>query len=406
MKNIKISRDIVPFIFLTILSIMLLIFVAINDKQILVMDEVFHYKQIDMFYQNNFSLVEKLTVIPGYHFLLALICKLFNNCSLQLVRFINIIFAFLSYLIFYFTARQRKEETAIYKLLLFVFLPILFPYAFFVYTDTMSLLFILLAFYFAQNKKYRLSGFIGMLSLLIRQNNIFWVFFIAIYIYNKKYKNKTINYKEMIKDYMYFILSFILLFIFIIINQGLVVGDKSHHPFKISFTNLYFFLFTVFCLFLPYQYYNLLSIIKKLKNNKKILYYIIAFFIFLPCFFYTLTITHIYNYFYCYIHNLIVLALTANVYRIFILLAIVLLAFYYLMELKFLEKNILYIISFIHLISLWLIEQRYYIIPFTFLLLLKNEPIKRSVYYFITLFIYISLSLYFIFVVNFSLFAL
>ena len=65
-------------------------------------------------------------------------------------------------------------------MLQFFCFPLLFPFFFLFYTDVPSLALVLWALRFSMSGRHRVAGLIGMASLLVRQNNVAWIAFIAL----------------------------------------------------------------------------------------------------------------------------------------------------------------------------------------------------------------------------------
>src|SRR3989338_9016988 len=115
-------------------SILLVLFLLIRNNQPYD-DEFFHYNQIKLFMNKQFKLNPYLTVIPGYHFLLALIAKISQLSSLSQLRFINFLLTIFSVHLFYLTAKKISPEDYLIKTVQFAFLPIFFPYRFLFYIE-------------------------------------------------------------------------------------------------------------------------------------------------------------------------------------------------------------------------------------------------------------------------------
>lgn len=198
-----------------------------------------------------------MTTFPGYHFVIGLLSHLFKNPSLSLARSLSTIFSFLSVLVFYLIAKEIDPQKAATKTLQYFFFPLLFVFFFLVYTEAFSLLLVMLSFYFLTKGRYKTSGVFGLLSVLVRQNNIIWLGFFVLLIVLEKGKLK-LGRKQ--------ILSFLSeASIFIFWNKSLVLTEASSHPFSIHFANL--FLFLQFFLFLPLNISRLPQLVKiTLKN--------------------------------------------------------------------------------------------------------------------------------------------
>lgn len=180
----------------------------------------------------------------------------------------------LSILVFYLLAKKVYHTSSIIKALQFSFFPILFPFFFLVYTDVLSLLLVLCALYLVLSKKYDLAGAFGVLSMLVRQNNVMWLAFLCAFVFFQESKGK-VNHKIVvawIKKCWTFILGFILFIFFVIANKGVAFGNVEMHPsFSFYTGNIFFMLFLFFFLFLPLNLRNLPEIIKLIKNKKTII---------------------------------------------------------------------------------------------------------------------------------------
>jgi alpha-1,2-glucosyltransferase len=390
------------YIFLLIIIIILISFFLILHNDLYV-DENPHYAQIKNFTLKNYEINPDLTTIPGFHYLYYSISVIFNYESIIFFRTISLFISFLTIFIFYLITKEIKSKNKTNKTIQFIFMPILFVFFFLIYTDILSLLIVLTSILFALKNKINLTAFFGIISMLIRQNNIIWLFLslIILIINNKDYliflKNnqiKIIALINLIKKYFFFGLSFILFILFVLINKGVAMGDKNAHPsVSINLGNLYFMLFLFFFVFLIYNFYNLRDIINNLKNNK--IKYIILFIIIYIFFIFTFINNHPYNidwgdYF---IRNKILIFFSSSLLLKTIFFIPIILSVYSLFKMKFyFNKYFLFILSILYLIPSWLIEQRYYIIPFTLFIIFLKEDNKiinhiQSVYIIIINFI-------------------
>lgn len=393
----KISLTI--WLFFILVVMFLGIFFVGNNKNLFI-DESTHYRLIKNF--ANLTVTKEsltnLTTFPFYHFVLGLLSRIIGSSSIFLSRLLSSIFSFFSILVFFLIAKEIEPKKAISKTFQYLFFPILFIFFFLIYTDSFSLLLILFSFYFLNKGKYKTSGFFGLLSVLARQNNVIWLALFLLLTMINRFKsgfNKKLVTK-FLSDTSIFIFTVIVLAIFIIFNKGFVLSDQGAHPFSVHFANLFLFLIFHFVLFLPLNISNFPKIfkisIKVFRKKPWIAFPVIIFFIF---YIFTFRADHPYNqstidYF---LRNRILSLVTGSdlVKSLFFIPV-----FYSILSLAVTElnKKIYYLVYPFILISLclfWLVEPRYYLVPFVFFILFKKQKSPLIEYTTIIIFIFLSI---------------
>lgn len=361
-------------------------FFFVGNYKGLIIDESIHYRLIKAF--ADFNVTEKsfknLATFPFYHFILGSLSRLIGVSSflstLFASRLISTIFSFLSVLVFYLISKEIDLKNAASKMLQYLFLPILFIFFFLIYTESFSLLFILLSFYFLNKGKYKTSGAFGLFSVLTRQNNVVWLAFFLFLMIKKRFKSgfdKKLAIK-FISDTSIFILTFACLAIFIVLNKGFVLSDQGAHPFSIHFANLFLFLLFHFVLFLPLNLSNFPKILKEslkiLLKKPWIVFPIMIFFVF---YIFSFRADHPYNqstidYF---LRNRMLSYITgSDLVKSFFFIPVL----YSILSLAVTEFNkktyfLVYPFIVISLCLSWLVEPRYYLIPFVFFILFKKQ---------------------------------
>ena len=324
----------------------------------------------------DFRVFDILSVIPGYHYFLHLFGKVFGLSSISFFRLINLVIGFCSIFVFFLLAFKIYKGFGFVRGLQYTFFPILFPFFFLIYTDVLSLLLVLLMFYFLLQKNYDIAGIFAILSFFVRQNNVLWMAFGLSFVYAERIGTR-IDFKgffRSIRDCWTFILGFVISLIFFIWNKGFALGNKMMNEGGIYFGNLFFALFLFFFLFLPLNIGNFLKIKELVKRNKWIWFIILVIFIFYLKFF---IVNHPYNFIntdYFLRNNILGYFLNGIVLKSLLFLPIA----YSILSLctirfKRREFYLLYPFAIFSLLPLWLIEQRYYLIPFSFFILFKKE---------------------------------
>lgn len=282
-----------------------------------------------------------------------------------------------------------------------LFLPILFPLFFLIYTDVLSLIMVLLVFYLILKDSYAIAGIFSIFSILIRQNNIIWITLFCIFIYldNNKAKfdiGSTIDY---LKKIWVFLLSFLIFIIFVIINKGFAIGEKQAHPtFNLTFGNIFFLLFVFFFIFLPYNIWSFRRIKEYVIKHKWIIIVLLMVFMIYVM---TSLLSHPYNTLNLFLRNSILAFMNSTIYikiLCFIPIAYSLLT---IISTEFVDKKyyLLYPFTIIILLSSWLIEQRYYIVPFVLFILFRKPDSSRKED-FLTGYLILLSVIFFLFILN------
>jgi alpha-1,2-glucosyltransferase len=360
-------------------------------------DEPAHVRYVSWISKGIDFFPRLLPYFPGYHYTLAALYWLTHFhpptpaefeplCSPKALYFfptvIRLLSTLLSYicLIGFFTlAKTINKDTAIRKSSLFLFFPIFFPFFFIIYTDIYSMFYVFLCLLFALKRRFWLSGLFGILSCLVRQNNILWVIFVGWVAYFESYYPQW-RWKDVklwiSKFYVYFI-DVILFIAFVIWNKGLVIGDRSHHSMALRLENSFYLLFFFFFIFLPYNFSKAGKISDFLKKNKLMWLLLIEVFLLYVFFF---KATHMYNstrgIFHLFLHNHVTALMknTAPLSRILTFLPIA----YSILVLCVtrLERKsfyLLYPFTILFLLPNAVVEIRYIFIPLALFLLFKEK---------------------------------
>ncbi|XP_064796124.1 putative Dol-P-Glc:Glc(2)Man(9)GlcNAc(2)-PP-Dol alpha-1,2-glucosyltransferase [Oncorhynchus masou masou] len=265
------------------------------------MDEIFHVRQAQKYCYGKFNEWDPMiTTLPGLYlasvgvikpvvWLVDLTGKVV--CSTAMLRFINLLFncgiLYLLYLIICKIHLKEKTKTASRRVLSALSLstfPVLYFFNFLYYTDAGSTFFILFTYLMTLYGCHKASALISVFAIFFRQTNIIWVAFCAsTVVANKmdetwrteqsKKKDDKLPYQIPfsvcgVKRVMRFLLEFLTtanhvkavmlvawpyilvavgFIAFIVLNDGIVVGDRSSHEACLNFPQLfYFFSFALF----------------------------------------------------------------------------------------------------------------------------------------------------------------
>jgi len=359
----------------------------------LLADERSHYLQVAALLEGK--MLGMTTMLPGYHLLMAGLVLLMGETSVQFLRSWSMIISVLSILVFYGASRaiggkDSGEDTL--RTAQYLFFPIIFPFFCLIYTDILSLLLVMLALFALLKRREVLAGFTGLSSLLTRQTNVVWVGCLFLFLcYNVLASKGSRNpLKEIGKRGWSFLLAFGLFLAFLIVNGGVACGDKGSHPFpSFHLANVYLLLFMFFFLFLPLN----VSLFPLVWRRWKVM---IGLLILFPIYLATFENTHPYNAarFSLYLRNKILLLFTSSdLWKacFFIPVAYSLLSLS-VIRLSRKEFCLLYPATVLLLLPSWLVEPRYYFIPFVLFSLFRprsSNLVERS-----TLLIYVVASVF------------
>lgn len=318
--------------------------------------------------------------IPGYHLLLALFSVAFKNTTLSFYRGISIIFSALSVLAFFSTARKLDRPVfSLLKSLQYLFLPILFPFYFLLYTDVMSVLALLVCLHETFEKRYTTAGIFAILSVAIRQNNILWVICFMIFVLAQESRPFSWNAIKMyVSDLALHLLAILGLGIFILWNHGIALADVgAHPPFNFHTGNLFSFCLFFLLMFAPLLVMQPRLAWRKISSYGSILAPLLILFLFVYMLMYVNT--HSYNFDQWWLRNkalafFLSSSWSKSGYFIIVLLSCLIWAVTSLHRGMFMW---MYPFSVLYLSSSWLIEPRYFLPPIVFFLLLRRPASLR-----------------------------
>ncbi|XP_047353615.1 putative Dol-P-Glc:Glc(2)Man(9)GlcNAc(2)-PP-Dol alpha-1,2-glucosyltransferase isoform X2 [Vespa velutina] len=268
---------------------------------------MFHIPQVLHYCDGNFTVWDsKITTLPGLYFLTAAILSPLNLCNILYIRCINLFGTFANLYLTYSLMKQihkNKWEDWIqlevaYNITMF---PPLFFWFFLYYTDVVSVNIVLLMLLLHFRTYYKISAFVGLLSILVRQTNVIWVIFLAmeriVDLLNQHMQkpitstaiNTPIHLKLLWKSIMdkvnngkiafikFFIEISINLFpyimvgviflIFLIWNGGIVVGDRTAHVPVIHISQLFYFSLFIFSFLWPYMIPHYLKFFQNIQDH-------------------------------------------------------------------------------------------------------------------------------------------
>lgn len=369
----KIIRQ--PVFLLALFSAVLFSVFAALKNMPLISDEFFNYRSIVSIFKGGRPEVF-MSTLPGYHYITGFILKIFTNTlpTLMTVRLMSVFFGIGLSVVILLVARKIDKKTSVITTFEVLFLPIIFPFYFVAYGDVLSLIIVILSFFCLLKKQNFLSGFFGVISLVVRQDNIFWLALFCLFIFlDQRCADKRTNWIKFFKRTWIFFAGFLTYAIFVLVNGGVAVGDKVSHVIGIYSGNIYFFLFIFLIFTLPFAVSLFPKIKRRIQENPLIILTIILAFV---VFIMTFKVDHVYNigrdFF---LRNRVLHFFDAGLLEKFFYFIIVAYSVFLLLETKFWEKKyyLLYPAIILTLMPNSLVEVRYYFASMTLLILFRKK---------------------------------
>ncbi|XP_077987867.1 dol-P-Glc:Glc(2)Man(9)GlcNAc(2)-PP-Dol alpha-1,2-glucosyltransferase-like [Glandiceps talaboti] len=292
----------VGFIFMGFTS---LLFLKINRTQDTpYMDEIFHVPQAQKYCNGSFTEWDPMiTTLPGlYVFSIGILrpvsvyfeMEIEEYCSTYMLRGVNLVFALANLYMMYAIIRKLNPDPKESELkmtmtaITLAIFPVLYFFTFLYYTDAGSTFLVLFMYLLSLHDSHLNAALVSGCAIMFRQTNIIWVVFVAgltvmkLVEGNKDQEEKTgetesipkvvvdkvktvfqfmgqfSNIITLIKTVLPYGLITLAFVVFVYINEGIVVGDRTSHQAGLNFPQLfYFFAFTAVFSFpyfiLPYN---------------------------------------------------------------------------------------------------------------------------------------------------------
>lgn len=354
----------------------------------IVADERVHRLQILTFAEGKLEVLGKLTMLPGYHALIALLARWTGAESDPALRTLSALVGLPVIAVFYAIARQLAPRFAAVATLQLAFLPILFPFFFVLYTDALSLLLALLSVLLVLRHRRNAAAAVAILSVLVRQTNILCLAFVLGLAYLEDHGPRLSREKlvRALRQNLLFVLGLAGFAGFVLVNGGVAVGDQSAHPLKLSLGNVYLCLFLYFFLALPVHLAGLKPALARLADKRVLVLALLLYGVFML----TFVNDHPYNQASIrtfkfdnpqlighapflrneLLHLATRSAVAKTLFFIPVLLSCLILSKTRLVQSRFL---LVYPLLLLLLTQSWLIEQRYSLVPLALLLVARER---------------------------------
>jgi alpha-1,2-glucosyltransferase len=339
-------------------------------------DEIHHYRQIRSFCDGDFTLNPRVTTIPGYHVVSAAVGRMTGDCSAEQMRLVNTVIGALSVAAFFLAMRAAGSQVPVVRTLQYFFLPILLPYHFLIYADSISLLANLVTVALLLRGRFALAGLAGSLAILVRQTNVVWLVLVcAVALTEPPVWSEPRPLETGLRRTWTALLGLVGFAGFVLWNGGIAVGGRGAFAAGLHTGNVFLFLALYFVLFLPANLFALRRRRERLAD--KLLWALVlgAYLVFLG----TFRVDHPFNKFEGFLRNEMLSAVATNLVakHVFFAFAAGGLASLYVTRLRRPALYLIYPLALATLLPLRLIEHRYGLAAFVLLLVCREDDPPR-----------------------------
>lgn len=341
----------------------------------LLYDEVFHYGRIEKIIQGTVTVRDFGVMFPGYHLVVAALLKLTGLGSTAAARVISLLLSLTSCVAAYGIARTIDRHTALLRTLQFALFPILLPFFPLLYTDPLSLAFLLFALLAAMRSRPFLLAIFFLLAVFVRQNNVLWApLLFALLLPEAPAWSVVLRRPKAVLRIAWPLLPPVIVFLLFVAWTGRASLNPDlalAHPFPaFSSGNIFFTLFLFTLLFLPLVAARARATVRLLRRPSTWLLLIALFTVFSIFF----AVDHPANSEVGRLRDTILLAADAGGLPGFLFWLAGAIAVLTMMATPLARRSFLWIypLSLLYLGGSWLIDPRYAIVPLVLFLLLRK----------------------------------
>lgn len=222
-------------------------------------DETVHMQQVGQFCDGGRTQHPRLTTFPGVHAIIAAVGTVAGDCSWTTARAVETVFGFTASMLALSVLWSLSSEFVALRTLQFYYLPLAFPFQFFVFTDIPSLACALAALLSMLRRRWVLASVLAVIGVALRQSNIVIPIFLGLVALMRH--DKSGSTFAWLRGYLSKVwLSGLLLACFatfVLYNGGVAVGDRGRHSTGVHAGNVYFALALLSCVALPANLENL-----------------------------------------------------------------------------------------------------------------------------------------------------
>jgi len=153
--------------------------IVILNSQPQFVDERSHFAQAIMFFRGDWRRLPELATIPGYHAFLALLMHVLGTSALGAVRIVHACCSLAAIVGFFALRRRLWPGTETVATAQFISLPLMTVLLFIIYTDVPAIALLLWAVWAAVSGRTIISALLLCLLVLVRQHEVLWAVLLA-----------------------------------------------------------------------------------------------------------------------------------------------------------------------------------------------------------------------------------
>ncbi len=262
--------------------LLMLFFVLPADQQYI--DEAFHQAQIQRFLDGDFSRVPQLTVLPGYHAAVTAMAWPAGIESLRGLRVLSALLALGGLMLALVWLQRDGADRPLLRCLQILLCPIIWPFWFLLYTDLASAALVMAGLLLLTAGRLLWLAALGVVALAWRQTSlIWWGLFGLMALEQSGLRSQFVGTNRSDPEQSWRVLAvaawrlllkvwplllpLVAFAVFVTVNDGIVVGDRAAHRIRgLNFLQVYFMLLVVFVLLLPLHLANAPAIGRLLRR--------------------------------------------------------------------------------------------------------------------------------------------
>lgn len=333
-------------------------------------DEAIHLEQVQRYLAGNFVTIS--TPGGGFHAVAAIFAWLSGSANKESIRLFAIIVSGATILTFRSLIESFEPKARTVRTLQFTLFPLLFPFWCLIYTDVLALLLLLLAILAITRSRFHLSGILMILSMVVRQSYVVWVALLGVWT---AAMNVGLPLRQLARRGWSFGIAAALFGLFVLVNDGVAIGDRDRHPeMQLHTENLLFMLACFFLTFLPL----VVSVLPRIARLHPALLIAVSI-CSAALFFGTFRVDHPYNDNVItgdiFLRNELLRAMTSSTLaRAGASLAVALAALsLFVIRLRQPIHYLIYPFAALSVMPVWLIEQRYYLPAFALFMVFRES---------------------------------
>lgn len=245
---------------------------AVSLQPSLLADERAHAWQIWTFFIGRLEIHAVLTMIPGYHAVIALLERAVGYHDVALLRRLTLLGSLLLPVFVWKLVAIQSPQRAGLRTVQWFFMPLLFPFFFLAYTDVWAITSVLATLYWALRGRRLLAGLAGLVAVLMRQDMVIWVgmAWLLVVLGETRLDSWRRDWRNCLEagfarglPLLSVLLAFLTFFLW---NGGVAVGDRARHYVGLNLTNVACFLLCAWVVFLPQNVRAAPSILRLLRR--------------------------------------------------------------------------------------------------------------------------------------------